>query len=166
MSSYNPLRSLLASRSTLVRRSLAIAAFLVVAIACFVWATGAPAQAGPYRVPAGVLEPGHLEPHDSSGGKTARRSTPAPAEDQDEPLTVKGKILRGKLNLNTATEEQLQMLPGIGEAKARRIVEDRQKRGKFQRVRDLKRVKGIGYKTLKKLTPYLAVDGETTLQLE
>lgn len=69
----------------------------------------------------------------------------------------------GKLNLNTATGDQLQLLPGIGPAKAERILEWRQKHGSFRRVADLRRVKGFGYRTLKRLEPYLDVRGENTL---
>jgi comEA protein len=87
------------------------------------------------------------------------------ADDDDEPRS-RGKALRGKLNLNTASGEQLQLLPGVGPAKSERILEYRQKSGKFRRVQDLRRVKGFGQKTLKKLTPYLAVDGDNTLTVE
>jgi competence protein ComEA len=87
------------------------------------------------------------------------------AEAQDDGKLMKnGKVLSGKLNINTATEEQLTMLPGIGPKKAQRILDYRAKQGKFKRVRDLRRVKGFGYKTVTKLEPYLTVDGKTTLE--
>ena len=72
--------------------------------------------------------------------------------------------LRGVVNLNTATPAQLEMLPGIGAARARAVVEARDARGGFQSVDDLLAVKGIGEASLAKLRPHLAVDGETTLQ--
>lgn len=71
--------------------------------------------------------------------------------------------LTGKLNLNTATEDQLMLLPTIGPAKAERIVAWRKKNGSFRRIADLRRVKGIGYKSFRKLEPYLDVQGPTTL---
>jgi competence protein ComEA len=74
------------------------------------------------------------------------------------------KGLDGKVNLNTATPAQLEMLPGIGPAKAARIVVWRRKNGGFRRVADLRRVRGFGYKTVKRLEPFLAVTGETTLR--
>jgi competence protein ComEA len=98
----------------------------------------------------------------------AQGPVPAPAPDdggEDEPRS-RGKTLHGKLNLNTASDEQLQLLPGVGPAKSERIVEYRQKNGKFRRVQDLRRVKGFGQKTLKKLAPYLSVDGDNTLTVE
>ena len=93
---------------------------------------------------------------------------PAPAADDDgeDAPRSRGKALSGKLNLNTASGEQLQLLPGVGPAKSERILEYRQKHGKFRRVQDLRRVKGFGQKTLKKLAPYLSVDGDNTLTAE
>jgi competence ComEA-like helix-hairpin-helix protein len=73
------------------------------------------------------------------------------------------KELAGKLNLNTANEDQLQLLPSVGPSKADRIVAWRKKNGGFKRIADLRRVKGFGYKTLKKLEPFLDVKGDTTL---
>ena len=78
------------------------------------------------------------------------------------PRTSKQKVT-GKLNLNTATEEQLQLLPSVGPAKAERIVTWRKKNGGFKRVADLRRVKGFGYRTFKRLAPLLDVKGDTTL---
>ncbi len=71
--------------------------------------------------------------------------------------------LAGKLNLNAATEEQLMRLPSVGPSKAERIVTWRKKNGGFKRVADLRRVKGFGYKTFKRLEPFLDIKGDTTL---
>jgi competence protein ComEA len=54
----------------------------------------------------------------------------------------------GKVNINTATREQLMTLSGIGESYADRIIEHREKNGPFQAPGDLLKVKGIGEKTL------------------
>ena len=88
-----------------------------------------------------------------------------PGDEPDDPPAKKSghKQLSGKLNLNTANEDQLQLLPTVGPAKAERIVAWRAKNGGFKRVADLRRVKGFGYKTLKKLEPYLDIKGDTTL---
>lgn len=72
-------------------------------------------------------------------------------------------VLTGKLNLNTATEDQLMLLPTIGPAKAERILQWRKRNGSFRRTADLRRVKGFGYKTFRRLEPYLDVKGATTL---
>lgn len=55
------------------------------------------------------------------------------------------------VNINTASQEQLQSLNGIGPAKAEAIVQFRQKNGPFQTPDDLAKVKGIGNTTLLKL---------------
>lgn len=70
----------------------------------------------------------------------------------------------GMVNVNTASAAELQTLPGIGEAKARAIVEERQRRGGFERVEDLLEVRGIGEVALEKLRPHVTVKGKTTAQ--
>jgi len=61
------------------------------------------------------------------------------------------------LNLNAATEAQLEALPGIGAATAARIVEYRKKNGGFKKVEDLMNVKGIGEKSFLKLKALVTV---------
>lgn len=50
----------------------------------------------------------------------------------------------GKINVNTATQTELETLDGIGPSLAARIVEYRKKNGKFNTINDLKNVSGIG----------------------
>ena len=69
----------------------------------------------------------------------------------------------GVLNLNDATEAQLMLLPTVGPSEAERFVTWRKKHGGFKRAADLRRVRGIGYRTYKKLEPFLDVKGDTTL---
>lgn len=61
------------------------------------------------------------------------------------------------VDLNRASADQLQQLPGIGPALAGRIVEFREKQGGFERVEDLLKVKGIGEKSFQKLRPHVTV---------
>jgi competence ComEA-like helix-hairpin-helix protein len=88
-----------------------------------------------------------------------------PGDEPDEPPAKKSnhKQITGKLNLNTANEDQLQLLPTVGPAKAERIIAWRTKNGGFKRIADLRRVKGFGYKTFKKLEGFLDIKGDTTL---
>lgn len=62
------------------------------------------------------------------------------------------------VNLNIATAEQLEALPGIGPVTARRIVEDRQQHGRFLRVEDVTRVKGLSPKALPRLKPRATIE--------
>lgn len=71
-------------------------------------------------------------------------------------------VLEGRVNLNTATKEQLMLLPGVGPATAEKLLAYRAQR-RFGRVSHIMRVKGVGKKTYARLRPYLAVDGDTTL---
>ncbi len=57
----------------------------------------------------------------------------------------------GLLNLNSATEEDLNNLPGIGETLAKNIISYRNKNGRFRTLSDLDKVEGIGKKKFKKL---------------
>ena len=61
------------------------------------------------------------------------------------------------LDINTATVEQLQQLPGIGEKIAKRIVKYREKNGPFSKAEDLLNVEGIGEKKLEKIKPLIEV---------
>ena len=65
------------------------------------------------------------------------------------------------LNLNAATVDQLETLPGIGRKTAERIIEYRTKNGGFKRIEDLMNVKGIGEKSFLKLKPLIAVPLKT-----
>jgi competence protein ComEA len=65
-----------------------------------------------------------------------------------------------KVNLNSATVEQLIEIKGIGEVLAQRIVDYRQVHGNFKNLEELKNVKGVGDKTWEKLVPYLALAKE------
>lgn len=68
----------------------------------------------------------------------------------------------GVVNLNTASAEQLEEIPGIGPAKAQAILKHRAA-SPFKSVEDVKLVKGIGEKLFAKMSPNLTVDGQTRM---
>ncbi|QSX31248.1 ComEA family DNA-binding protein [Shewanella cyperi] len=59
---------------------------------------------------------------------------------------VMAKVNTSKVNINTATEAELQLLKGVGPAKAKAIIEYRNQYGRFSTVDDLANVSGIGLK--------------------
>jgi competence protein ComEA len=86
---------------------------------------------------AQVLDPGGEPRQAQEAARPARAATP--------------------VNLNTATADELEALPGIGPATATRIVEYRQKNGPFKKIEDLMNIKGIGEKSFLKLKPLVSV---------
>lgn len=62
-----------------------------------------------------------------------------------------------RLDLNSATWVELAQLDAVGETLARRIVEHRERHGPFRDVEELRKVRGIGAKTLDKLRPWLTL---------
>jgi competence protein ComEA len=95
----------------------------------------------------------------------AVRLAEAPAKKKASVPSKSSKAaLSGTLNLNTASASELVKLPGIGPKKAALIVRWRKQHGSFGRVVDLRRVKGFGAKSVKKLLPYLATSGKNSLK--
>jgi competence ComEA-like helix-hairpin-helix protein len=72
-------------------------------------------------------------------------------------LATKKKPPDRPVNLNTATSEQLQQVPGIGPATAGKILQMRKTYGPFKSVDDLLAIRGLGAKRLEKMRRYLTV---------
>lgn len=66
-----------------------------------------------------------------------------------------------KVDINVATASELESLPGIGPALARRIIEHRKKNGPFKRIEDLMNVRGIGEKKFLDLEERITVGKES-----
>ena len=78
-------------------------------------------------------------------------------EDLSEDGIVGESSNDSKVNINTASEAELQTLSGIGESLAERIVTYREENGKFKNIEDLKNVSGIGDKKFESLKEYIKV---------
>lgn len=79
---------------------------------------------------------------------------PAPIVDAQEAKAAAPLVT---VNVNTATADQFEALPGIGPSMARRIVTFRDKNGPFKKLEDLMNVQGIGEKSFLKLRPHLSL---------
>jgi comEA protein len=90
-----------------------------------------------------------------------RQQPPQPQQPQPQPQQQQQQQQQGEqrelIDINTATSEQLQRVPGIGETLARRIIEFRTEHGPFEKVDDLLNVQGIGTTSLDKMRPFLTV---------
>jgi len=78
-------------------------------------------------------------------------------------LAGAGEETSGVVNINTASAEQLQLLPRVGPALAGRIIDFREANGSYRTVDEIVAVKGIGEKSFEKREPYIVTSGATTL---
>ncbi|MDF2693710.1 MAG: competence protein ComEA helix-hairpin-helix repeat protein [Labilithrix sp.] len=111
----------------------------------------------PLELDAGAVEvalspPPAPPPPMTAAPAQATPASPAPSSTNarataDDPVYV-----------NVASAEELRRLPGVGPKRADAIVALRQRMGRFQRVEDLLRVKGVGRATLRKWRPLLRLD--------
>ena len=67
------------------------------------------------------------------------------------------KEISSKVNINTATKEELQKLSGIGESKAEAIIKYREEKGPFEKIEDIKNVSGIGESAFEKIKENITV---------
>ena len=74
---------------------------------------------------------------------------------QTQPTTSPESL--GKIDINTATSDQLQLLPGIGEALAQRILDYRAEHGEFKSTEELLNVSGIGEKKFDSIKNFIII---------
>jgi competence protein ComEA len=79
-------------------------------------------------------------------------------------FTAGATLAEGVVNINTASESQLMLLPRVGPSLAKKIVDYRSSNGEFKAPEELVMVPGVGDKTYELMAPYVAVKGETTLK--
>lgn len=125
----------------------------------FVYICGAVANPGVYELPAGSRI---YEAVEAAGGLTDAADqtylnqarilkdeeqiyvpTQEETQNADGPKDIGTDTEDGKINLNTATKEELMTLAGIGESKADSIIRYREEHGKFQEIEDIMKIEGI-----------------------
>jgi competence ComEA-like helix-hairpin-helix protein len=92
----------------------------------------------------------------ASGQKTSKATTPAtqPSQFRQKSRSQAGAVPTQRVNLNTASQAELEALPGVGPGLAKRIIAARQQK-RFASLADLDRVSGVGPKLLKKLEDHV-----------
>ena len=79
------------------------------------------------------------------------------ADSSTQGTSPAGDVQDGRIDINTATLQQFQLLPGIGETLAQRIIDYRNEHGNFSTIEDLLNVNGIGESKLTDMKPYIKV---------
>lgn len=131
------------------RKSMIRASLLLLGAAAVRFVVTAPPPAVPPLDGRPSIADSLLVAGDSAAAEKERRSRPLAAGETIDP--------------NTASEEELDRLPGIGASKARRLVEDRRARGPFANAAALARVPGLGPGSVKRLAPFLRFDPRTAV---
>ncbi|MFQ6613934.1 MAG: ComEA family DNA-binding protein [Fidelibacterota bacterium] len=89
--------------------------------------------------------------------RTFQERTTLTAHQENTPVEKTTKPQDEFININIANRKELESLPTIGPVTAGRIIEFRNANGPFKSTDELKKVKGIGDKTLEKIRPYISL---------
>lgn len=128
-----------------------------------VYVTGAVVSPGVYELPAGSRLQDAVNAAGGFMPDAAKEQVnlAAPLWDGAQvhiPHTVESnRSQSGRININTASAEELETLPGIGPTTAQKIVEYRLQYGPFRTIQDIQNVPGIGPTTFAKIQDYITV---------
>jgi competence ComEA-like helix-hairpin-helix protein len=125
----------------------------------------------PGAPPSSLPDFGAPEPEKPQPQKREKRSAGQPQKPRVLPDVPRADTANGEesqnadpaylakhpLNLNSASAEQLELLPGVGPAMAAKIIAARQQKGGFKSIEELDEIPGIGAKTMEKLRPLVTV---------
>ena len=104
--------------------------------------------------------PAQFEPQSQQAGVGPNPSQPGDLQAKARPTGRGNKFTSpndGQVDLNSATADDLEHIPGVGPAMAARIIAYRQQSGGFHKLDDLREVGGIGDKKLAKIAPYVII---------
>jgi competence protein ComEA len=87
------------------------------------------------------------------------QTIPTVPDETETEETVSESTVYFPIDLNTASQEELMALPGIGEVLAKRIITYREERGAFSRIEDILNVEGIGKKRFEEILDLIALGG-------
>jgi len=76
-----------------------------------------------------------------------------------------GKVLQGVLNIDTASENDFAMLPGIGKITAHRIIKFRDDNGGFKNLQEITRVEGVSQRLFISIKDHIALTGKSDLKI-
>ncbi len=98
-------------------------------------------------------------------GPVLASDAPAGAGDEDETTEVAAPVegLDGQVNINTGSQAELELLPGVGPSIAGKMISYRNEH-EFEQLNHVMRIKGIGKKTYAKMKPFLKLEGQSNLR--
>lgn len=105
------------------------------------------------KAPAAQVPPAAGAAAGAAASKAATTTQPAPKAPAEAKKAAKAAVPAGSININTASKEQLDALPGIGKTKAQAIIDGRP----YQKPEDIMKVKGIKQKTYDKIKDLITV---------